>query len=316
MYYILYGEEDHLRKKQIEVLCKQYQATDFNVNIYDAKQIELHQIMEDANTPPFFEEYKIILIKNADFLTTSQEGSYDLKPLEAYLKDPLASTVLIFETSHDKLDTRKKIVKTLKKEAKLHHCAKLDERGKEDVVKSRIQKDHLQLTPQAYSMLLSRLPLDLNQIHHSLDILSLYDGLINEGVIDALIHKPLEDDVFALVNAVLERNSKKAYSLWLDFQQANIEPIYLTALLASSFRFLFEVKVYMQQGYDASFIASELHAHPYRVRRNMESASRISLHECQERLATLAQLDQNMKSGKLDKKMAFELFLLELRGDL
>ena len=69
----------------------------------------------------------------------------------------------------------------------------------------------------------------------------------------------------------------------------------------------------MKQGKDASSIASILHAHPYRVRKNMESANRISLSECQKMLATLAQLDQNMKSGKLDKKMAFELFLLELR---
>ena len=80
-----------------------------------------------------------------------------------------------------------------------------------------------------------------------------------------------------------------------------------------SFRFLYQVKVLMRQGLDASAIATQLHAHPYRVRKNMESANRITLKECQDKLATLAQLDQNMKSGKLEKKMAFELFLLELR---
>ena len=69
----------------------------------------------------------------------------------------------------------------------------------------------------------------------------------------------------------------------------------------------------MRQGLDASSIANQLHAHPYRVRKNMEIANRVTLSQCQQKLATLAQLDQDMKSGKLDKKMAFELFLLELR---
>lgn len=316
MNYVLYGEEAHRRKQQLEVILKQYHTTEFNLNIYDAKNIELHQIIEDANTPPFFEEHKVILIKNADFLTTMQEGSYDLKPLENYLKAPLESTVLIFESSQDKLDARKKIVKTLKKEAKVFYFGKLDEKDKESIVRSEIKKLNLKMTPNAIDMLIKRLPLDLHQIHNSLNVLALYEANIDEEVIEALIHKPLEDDVFALVNAVLENNVKKAYSLWLDFQRANIEPIYLTALLASSFRFLYQVKVLMHQGLDASSIASQLHAHPYRVRKNMETANRISLSECQYKLATLAELDQNMKSGKMDKKMAFELFLLELRREL
>ena len=309
MNYVLYGEEAHRRKKQLDVILKQYQASDFNLNVYDAKTTELHQIIEDANTPPFFEEYKVILIKNADFLTTAQEGTFDAKPLENYLKAPLDSTVLIFESNHDKLDTRKKIVKTLKKEAKVFYFGKLDEKDKEAVVKEEIKKLKLNITKSATAMLIQRLPLDLHQIHNSLAVLSLYEDVIDEEVIQALIHKPLEDDVFALVNAVLENDVKKAYGLWLDFEHANIEPIYLCALLAGSFRFLYQVKVLMRQGLDASGIASQLHAHPYRVRKNMESANRISLAECQNKLSTLAQLDQNMKSGKIDKKMAFELFL-------
>ena len=313
MNYVLYGEEAHRRKKQLDVILKQYQASDFNLNVYDAKNVELHQIIEDANTPPFFEEYKVILIKNADFLTTAQEGSIDLKLLENYLAKPLESTILIFESNQDKLDARKKIVKTLKKDGKVLYFGKLDEKDKESVVREEIKKLNLDITPYALQMLLQRLPLDLTQIHHCLTVLSLYEGKIDEDVVAALVHKPLEDDVFALVNAVLESNVKKAYALWIDFQSNNIEPIYLTALLAGSFRFLYQVKVLMKQGKDASSIASILHAHPYRVRKNMESANRISLSECQKMLATLAQLDQNMKSGKLDKKMAFELFLLELR---
>ena len=313
MNYVLHGEEAHRRKKQLDVILKQYQASDFNLNVYDAKNVELHQIIEDANTPPFFEEYKVILIKNADFLTTAQEGSIDLKPLEQYLSQPLDSTILIFESDHDKLDARKKIVKTLKKEGKVFYFGKLDEKDKELVVREEIKKLNLKINNQALSMLLKRLPLDLTQIHHTLTILSLYEGKIDEEVVAALVHQPLEDDVFALVNAVLDSDVSKAYRLWLDFNRNNIEPIYLCALLAGSFRFLYQVKVLMRQGLDASAIASQLHAHPYRVRKNMESANRITLKECQDKLATLAQLDQNMKSGKLEKKMAFELFLLELR---
>lgn len=313
--YVLYGEERHRRNKQLDIILKEYDASDLNLSIYDARQVELGVILQDADTPPFFSEYKVIVVNHADFLSTSNDTGYDLKVLEQYLKQPLASTILVFVCDAEKLDSRKKLVKMIKKDWKVLSFAKLDERDKEATIQEEVRRRNLNITPSALRLIMQRLPLDLSIIHNTLDILSLYEGEIDESAASALVHKPLEEDVFALVNAVMEKNLKKAYNLWIDFNAANVDPIYLCALLSGSFRFLYQVKVLMKQGKYQQEIADTLHAHPYRVKKNMESANRTTLSACQKMLARLAKLDQDMKSGLIDKKMGFELFLLELIGE-
>ena len=118
--------------------------------------------------------------------------------------------------------------------------------------------------------------------------------------------------MFALVNAVVEKNISKAFYIWNDLCVINTDSIYLTALLASQFRFLYEVKVLVQQGQTKEEIVSSLHAHPYRVKLAMKSVEYLTSDYLMQMLAKLADLDQKLKSGLLDKKLGFEMFLLEI----
>lgn len=316
MNYVLYGEEHYLLQKALQDIVSKYvqDENDFTKAVYDAAATDIQVILEDATTIPFFSEHKVILVHHANFLSTNNDTTIDVSALEQYLDHPMESTILILLGDFEKLDARKKIVKKVQKTCKVLQFRKLDEQGKQNYIRSELQKRALSIDKAGQNELIQRLPLDIQSIHMEMDKLELYGEPITYDVVRKLVTRPLEEDVFLLVNAVVEKNVKKAFHIWQDLCVLNKDAIYLIALLASQFRFLYEVKALMMQGKRKEEIVSILSAHPYRVQVTMKSADRLSIGYLMEILERLATLDQRLKAGLLDKKLGFEMFLLGIQG--
>lgn len=317
MNYVLYGEEQYELESALSRILKQHhiEKDDLNMITYDALQSDMQTIMEDATTIPFFAEQKVILVRNANFLSTVNDTDMDIALLDKYLDAPMESTILIFTGSFEKMDARKKIVKKIQKTCKVLQFHRLDALGKQNYIREEIKRRNLSVEPNAFLELDQRLPLDIRSIKAEMEKLELFGGAIDVSVVEQLVNRPLEDDVFQLVNAVVDCDLKKAFTLWYDLCVLNKDAIYLIALLAGQFRFLYQVKVLMDQGAGKDMIVSKLSAHPYRVQLTMQNARKLSTPYLLQILSKLAVLDQKMKGGQLDKKLGFEMFLLELQGD-
>ena len=314
MNYVLFGEESYRLKNSLKTIVSKYvkDESDLNLISYDALETDMTTILEDAMTIPFFSEYKVILVYHANFLSTNNDTGIDPNILEDYVMHPMESTILIFIGDFAKLDARKKIVKKIKENWKVLEFKKLDELGKRSYVSEQLQKYHIQIDDGGFQELLRRLPLDMESIQRELEKLSLYGECITKTVVSHLVTRPLEDNVFELVHAVVEKDKRKAFQIWKDLCVVNTDAIYLVALLSSQFRFLFQVKTLLNQGENKDGITSILHAHPYRVKLAINDVNCISNSYLMEMLAKLATLDQQLKAGLLDKKMGFEMFLIEL----
>lgn len=255
----------------------------------------------------------MIVVENANFFSGSNDTNIDTKRLEDYLSEPMESTVIIFVGYFSKLDSRKKIVKAMKTKGKVLEFKKLDNYGKTNFIKEQLRKNHVNITKDGENELISRLPNDLAIIQNELTKIYLYDDEITYEVVKKLVSKPLEDNVFELANAVVSHHTKKAFEIWNDLNVLNTNPIQLIAVLASQFRFLYQVKELHQEGYSEKEITEILQAHPYRVKVSLDTSYRLKLEDMLTVLHQLATLDQNIKSGKIDKRLGFELFLMNTK---
>lgn len=314
MNYVLYGEESYRLKKTLKTIISKYiqDESDLNLVTYDAATSDMEVILEDAMTIPFFQDYKVIVVYHANFLSTNNDTGIDPNVLSDYVDHPMDSTVLILVGDFQKLDSRKKIVKRIKESWKVLEFKKLDELAKQTYVREELKNRKISINDAGFQELLRRLPLDMESIQRELEKLELYGEDITYDVITHLVTRPLEDNVFDLVHAVVEKDKRKAFQIYRDLCVVNTDAIYLIALLSSQFRFLFQVKTLMNQGRSKEDIVTELHAHPYRVKLAMNDVSRLSNSYLMQMLAKLATLDQQLKAGLIDKKMGFELFLIEL----
>lgn len=316
MNYVLYGEEQYLLQEALSKIVQEHggAAQDFNTITYDALKSNTDMLLEDAQTVPFFAEHKIIIVQNANFLSTSDDTGWELDALSSYFDHPLESTVLVLVGEFAKLDARKKIVKKIQKTCKVLQFRKLDDMGKQRYIMEQIQKRQLTVEPRALQALYTRIPNDIRMIRNECDKLELYGDVITERVVEHLVARPLEEDVFQLVNAVVEKRIKEAFHLWEDMCTQNKDAIYLIAMLSSQFRFLYQVKELMLEGKYKEEITSILSAHPYRVQVSMKTAQLLDIAELLSILDRLAVLDQEIKAGRMNKVIGFEMFLLSLRG--
>ena len=75
MLFVIYGTERLLMDQRLQKLKKQYQCYDemMNFSSYDLNKDNMETVLEDVMTPPFLSDHKMIVIKNADFLTTKKQ---------------------------------------------------------------------------------------------------------------------------------------------------------------------------------------------------------------------------------------------------
>jgi DNA polymerase-3 subunit delta len=128
--------------------------------------------------------------------------------------------------------------------------------------------------------------------------------------VDQMVERYDIDNLFALTDAVVKKDINEALSLYQELLKRNEEPIKIIVIIANQFRLIFQVKRLKSKGLSDSEIASELAVHPYRVKLAKET--NLSEKELLKYLTTLADLDEQIKTGKINKDVGLELFLLKL----
>ena len=122
--YLITGKNDYWENevmKQIKKIIPEEEQT-MNFATFDMEETPLSVAINDALSIPFFGEKRLVLIKNAYFLSGSHSKNkikHNIEELEQYLDNPSIETVLIILAPYDKLDVRKKIVKKLKSKSSM-----------------------------------------------------------------------------------------------------------------------------------------------------------------------------------------------------
>ena len=75
---------------------------------------------------------------------------------------------------------------------------------------------------------------------------------------------------------------------------------------------MYQVKQLYLNGYTENNIASILKIHPYRVKLAAQNSKKYDSDILLNYISKLANLDINIKNGKIDKKLGLELFIISL----
>jgi DNA polymerase-3 subunit delta len=319
MNYLLYGEDTFLLDQKLNSLKKKYKINedDMNIMTYWCHETSMDDILADALTPPFLTEYKMVIIKNPLFLTTSKQkdvSEADMNKLLDYLAFDNPSTLLVIYHDVKNFDERKKIVKAVRKYCNIYEADKLTAKQIYRNVKEMFKSKGCTIDQDALDLLLSRLPDDLLTITNEVDKLCLYTKNIHIKDVNLLVNKRIEENVHELTSAYLSKDIGKAFSIYKDLMIKNEEPIGLIALIGSAMRTLYQVKLLDRKGYNDQEIAKMLSMNVYRLKYIRADANRFELKELLDRIEDLSDLDIKIKTGKIDKYKGLEIFLLNIKG--
>ncbi len=311
MFYLIYGLEKFLIDKEIKKIIAEHNIDELNINYYDGNNDMLKDIIDDALTISMWSNKKLIIINNSLFLTGSKNINNDTDILLDYINNPNPDTIIIFGVNNDKLDERKKIVKELKKKSIVKECNKMNNLN-------NIVKDFF----KGYNISNSDLNYFIDRVGNNLDILEneakkilIYkdDNFdITREDITNLTSKNIDIDIFKLIENIINDNKIEALETYHEMLKYNEEPIKIIIMLANQFRIIYQSKILYQKGYTEANIASNLKIHPYRIKLALQTCRRFKEHTLLKYLSKLADLDYDIKTGKIDSTLGLELFILEI----
>ncbi len=181
-------------------------------------------------------------------------------------------------------------------------------------VRESIKARGCSIDDDALELFLMRIPDDLLTTSKEIEKLCLYSKHIDRKAVDLLVTKRIEDNVFELTSAYLNKDFEKSFSIYRDLMMKNEEPIKLIVMIGNSLRLLYQVKFLDRKGYNNQEIAKMLSLNPYRLKYIRNDGKNFELKELLDKIEELSALDINIKTGKIDKYKGLELFLLNMKG--
>lgn len=285
---------------------------DFNYCVFDFEETSFEEIVDCLQTPSFSTLRKVVICKNPYFIKGEKvkvSFDNDMKDLEEYLNSPNPDSELIIVCPKRYYTAKSKFINLISKVGKVENLLFDDINELRNYGVSLIKRTNIQISDKALDILFERCLEDVCKLEREIAKLSLFEDYIDEEIINKMVSRPLEDDVFELSNALMAKDHKKTMQIYSDLKLLKVEPIQLIALLSNQFRLMMQSIILKKENKSEAEIASLLEVHPYRVKLALRNTHNFTLSDVKNALVELATLDSKIKSGQYDRYVDFEMFL-------
>ena len=312
MVYVFYGLNDFLIRQEVDKLREGIDPLNF-VKYY-LENTYLTDIIMDADLENLFGDKKVILVENSYIFTGTTNKKLlqqDTSSLELYLKNPNPNTILIFTIFKDKLDERKKIFKLAKEKGFLHEYNKQE--NIPNFVKDSFKPYNIDKS--LIELFILRVGDNLTLLNNEIEKIKIYkdkDLNITKEDILSLTSKNIDTDIFNLIDNILCSNKDAAIESYHEMLKLGEEPVMILIMLANQFRMIYQVKKLYKMGHSEKNISSILKVHWYPVRKTIGRMNNYDEKKLLEYLYKLSELDINIKTGKVDKTLGLEMFILQI----
>ena len=317
---------------QFEVMKSQvlkqigYDSADLNFAYFDMKEVVYKDVELELVSLPFFADEKIVILDHFVDITTAKKRFLtddELKSFEEYFDNPSPTTKLII-FAEGKLDSKRRLVKLLKRDAKVFDAVEAKEQELRQYFQKWSQKQGLQFLGQSFENLLIKSGFQFSEIQKNLLFLQSYkeDSVIEEEDIVNAIPKTLQDNIFDLTQFILTKKMDQARDLVRDLTLQGEDEIKLIAVMLGQFRTFTQVKILSESGQTESQIASSLGSYlgrnpnPYQIKFALRDARGLSLSFLKQAISYLIETDYQIKTGLYEKGFLFEKALLQIASQV
>ena len=299
-----------------------YDPADLNFAYFDMKEVDYKNLELELVSLPFFADEKIVILDHFVDITTAKKrylSDDELKSFEDYLENPLHSNKLII-FAEGKLDSKRRLVKLLKRDAKVFEAIEPKEQEIRVYFQKWAQELGLTFAGKSFEQLLIKSGFQFSEIQKNLLFLQSYkdSGLITEEDIVEAIPKTLQDNIFDLTQLILGKKIDQARDLVKDLTLQGEDEIKLIAIMLGQFRLYTQVKILQESGQTESQMVSSLgyylgrNPNPYQIKFALRDTRALSLNFLQDSIRYLIQADYQIKTGVYEKGYLFEKALLQI----
>ena len=306
--YLIYGEEKYLVRNSKNILINGIVPKDDTMNYckFSGKDVNPLEVMDFANTIPFFADKRVVLLQDTFWCKNGCDT------IATYIKEiPDSACVIFVETEVDK---RNKLYKQIKSVGYVCECNRASNKELTDWMLKIITKAGKKITKETMDYLLAVLGNDMDKIHSELDKLLAYTlkkNIIEICDIDNICCSEITGKIFDMIDAMGNKNQKKALDLYYDLIAVKEAPMKILFMLTRQFNILYQVKEMSSKRMSNSEIASKMGMAPFIINKVIGQCKNFSILTIRKAMEDCIEMETAIKQGNLSDNMAVELILIK-----
>ena len=305
--YLFYGDEAYLKsvyknKLKNAVLAE---GDTMNLTVFEGKDCDPGQIIAQAETMLFFADRRLIIVENSGFFKSASPE------LAGYIPQMPPETILLFV--ENEVEKRGKLYKTVNSCGRVTEMARQDAKTLTSWVLGMLKKEKKRIQRSTLDLFLASAGNDMENISNELEKLLCYtvgsDVILREDV-EAVCTVTVENKVFDMINAMAEKQQKKALDMFYDLLSNKERPLGILYLMARQFNQLCQIKELRVQGFDREVIAQKMGVQSFVVRRGMNQAAHFEKETLRQAVVDCVEAETAVKTGRMGDQMAVEMILI------
>jgi len=318
MIIFLYGLDAYRSRQKLNEIIEHYKKihkSGLNLKYFVEPEMDFQTFLDEMKQTSMFKEKKLAVLINV-FLNSEFKKRF-LEEVRSPTKIwwGTENIVLLYETGQ--------IIETdplflfLKKSARLQEFKLLEGQKLKNWVKKEFDNYGIEISKEALEKLINFVGNDLWQMSNEIKKLVSYklkpkDIGISGKDIELLIKPKIETDIFQTIDAIAEKNKKRAFKFIKAHLEKGDSPFYLFSMINFQFRNLLIIKDLMEKNLSPYSLN---HLHPYVIKKSISLLEKFSFSELKKIYQKIFQLDLDVKTGKIEPEMALDLLITELPSE-
>ncbi len=331
MLYVLYGQGDFSicqALNEIRADLGDPQMLAVNTARLDGQRLTLSELKNNCNVTPFLSPYRLTIVDgllerfeakpsrprfSKKRVTAKPRGGLgEWKDLPSHIEQMPETTVLVLVDG--KISNNNSLLQKLSPLAEIRVFPMLRARSLKVWIQERVTRESSTITPQAVNLLAELIGGNLWVMDNEIAKLLLYtrERSIGEEDVRQLVSYAQEANIFRLVDAVLEGQTRTAQTMLHRLYQEGASPSYILTMISRQFR-LVALASGLRSGLSRQELQGELGlTSSYALERTLSQAKLYDFESMKQAYNKLLEMDLAVKTGKYDGELALELLVAEL----
>lgn len=307
--YLLYGEENYLKKQYRDRFIKAMvpEGDTMNFARYEGKKTDIKEVIDLAETLPFFAERRVIVFEDTGFF---KSGGGDLAD---YINSGMPSTTF-FIFIESEVDRRSGLYKAVSKAGHIVELSVQDEATLRKWIQSLARKEKKEIASADAAYFINKVGTDMENITRELEKLFCYcmdQTVLTRADIDEVCITHITNRVYDMIRAMTLHDQRRALALYHDLLELKEKPMSILAKISMQYKDMYHIKALLRQGCRGKELADRLKLHRYAAEQREKLSARFTSEQLRSVMEEIADLEQRVKTGYISDELAVELFIVQ-----
>lgn len=308
--YLLYGDEDYLKKQYKNKLKNAICGDDtMNYSYFEGKDCDASEIKGISETLPFFADMRLVIIENSGFFKSANEI------INEYIETIPDTTCMVFVESD--VDKRSKLFKKVKEKGYVCEMAEQNQAALEQWIVGILNHNGMKITKATLEKFLDYVGSDMECISKELEKVICYAmgrDVVTDADVEAVCTVQISSRIFDMIDAMSNKNRAKALELYNDMMALKEPPMRILFMLARQFNIMLQVYELSKRGVASGEIASKAGIQPFivgKIVKQLNGKNGFTGKLLVQALNDCVNIENDIKNGRMDDKAGVEMILIK-----